>query len=84
MVCINNDSFSYSINEMGMPMRCWYFTQMQPAVVLVSLSICTVTPGLEIITLEYSLRLKIKRNDWLFADMYKMDNSIDLDVYQSM
>ena len=26
-------------------------------------------PGLEIIKLEYSLRLKIKRNDWLLADM---------------
>ena len=24
--------------------------------------------GLEVIKLEYSLRLKIKRNDWLFAD----------------
>ena len=27
------------------------------------------TPGLEVIKLEYSLRLKIKRNDWLLADM---------------
>ena len=26
------------------------------------------TPGLEAIKLEYSLRLKIKRNDWLLAD----------------
>ena len=26
------------------------------------------TPGLEVITLEYRLRLKIKRNDWLLAD----------------
>ena len=25
-------------------------------------------PGLELIKLEYSLRLKIKRNDWLHAD----------------
>ena len=25
-------------------------------------------PGLEVINLEYKLRLKIKRNDWLFAD----------------
>ena len=25
-------------------------------------------PCLEVIKLEYSLRLKIKRNDWLFAD----------------
>ena len=25
-------------------------------------------PGLEVIKLEYSLRLKIKRNDWLLAD----------------
>ena len=27
------------------------------------------TPGLDVIKLEYSLRLKIKRNDWLLADM---------------
>ena len=26
-------------------------------------------PGLEVIKLEYSLRLKIKHNDWLIADM---------------
>ena len=26
-----------------------------------------ITPGLEVIKLEYSLRLKIKRNDWLLA-----------------
>ena len=26
------------------------------------------TPGLDVIKLEYSLRLKIKRNDWLLAD----------------
>ena len=25
--------------------------------------------GLEVIKVEYSLRLKIKRNDWLLADM---------------
>ena len=25
-------------------------------------------PGLEVIKLEYSLKLKIKRNDWLLAD----------------
>ena len=25
-------------------------------------------PGLEVIKLEFILRLKIKRNDWLFAD----------------
>ena len=28
----------------------------------------SVSPGLEVIKLEYSLRLKIKRNDWLLAD----------------
>ena len=27
-------------------------------------------PGLEVIKLELFLRLKIKRNDWLLADMY--------------
>ena len=26
-------------------------------------------PGLEVIKLEYSLRLEIKRNDWLLADI---------------
>ena len=26
------------------------------------------TPGLEVIELEYSLKLKVKRNDWLLAD----------------
>ena len=26
------------------------------------------TPGLEVIKLEYSFKLKIKRNDWLHAD----------------
>ena len=27
-----------------------------------------LSPGLEVIKLEYNLRLKIKRNDWLLAD----------------
>ena len=27
------------------------------------------TPGLEVIKLEYSLKLKIKHDDWLLADM---------------
>ena len=27
-----------------------------------------IEPGLKVIKLEYSLRLKIKRNDWLLAD----------------
>ena len=27
------------------------------------------TPGLEVIKLEYSLKLKIERNDWLLADL---------------
>ena len=27
-------------------------------------------PGLKVIKLEYSLRLKIKDNDWLLADTY--------------
>ena len=30
----------------------------------------TMNPGLEVIKLEYSLKLKIKRNDWLLADTY--------------
>ena len=28
----------------------------------------SLNPGLEVIKLEYSLRLKIKRNEWLLAD----------------
>ena len=32
------------------------------------LRICDKYAGLEVIKLEYSLRLKIKRNDWLPAD----------------
>ena len=31
-------------------------------------AIVKVKPGLEVIKLEYSLTLKIKRNDWLLAD----------------
>ena len=30
---------------------------------------CPRTSGLEVIKLEFFLRLKIKRNDWLLADM---------------
>ena len=30
--------------------------------------ICIFSSGLEVIKLEFILRLKIKRNDWLFAD----------------
>ena len=29
---------------------------------------CNLNPGLEVIKLEFILRLKIKRNDWLLAD----------------
>ena len=31
-------------------------------------------PGLEAIKLEYSLRLKIKRNDWLLPDTFQKRN----------
>ena len=35
----------------------------------VTVSPCVMQcPGLEVIKFEYSLRLKIKRNDWLLAD----------------
>ena len=30
-------------------------------------------PGLEVIKLEYSLKLNIKRNDWLLEDTCKQD-----------
>ena len=32
------------------------------------MGIATRKPGLEVIKREYSLKLKIKRNDWLLAD----------------
>ena len=32
-------------------------------------SLLAKVPGLKVIILKYNLRLKIKRNDWLFADM---------------
>ena len=35
-------------------------------------------PGLEVIKLEYSLRLKIKRNDWLLADTCPQQPIIEL------
>ena len=37
-------------------------------VLLEPLMLVYTKPGLEVIKLEYSLRLKIKRNDWLLAD----------------
>ena len=43
-----------------------------PTNVIKLISFITSGPGLEIIKLEYSLRLKIKRNDWLFADMLSL------------
>ena len=35
---------------------------------ILMLSLMSLGPGLEVIKLEYSLKLTIKRNDWLFAD----------------
>ena len=32
------------------------------------MSLMKLEPGLEVIKLEYSLKLKIKCNDWLLAD----------------
>ena len=32
-------------------------------------NVVSLSPGLKFIKLEYSLKLKIKRNDWLLADM---------------
>ena len=43
---------------------CWV-TESHEVVHMLSLS---MTPGLEVIKLEYSLRLEIKRNDWLLVD----------------
>ena len=31
-------------------------------------TLANINPGLGVIKLEYSLRLKIKRNDWVLAD----------------
>ena len=33
-------------------------------------------PDLEVIKLEYSLRLKIKRNDWLLALHFEFENEL--------
>ena len=37
-----------------------------------------VHPGTEVIKLEYSLKLKINRNNWLLADMCRMQPIIVL------
>ena len=37
--------------------------------ILAFISRINTTSGLKVIKLEYILRLKIKRNDWLIADM---------------
>ena len=37
-----------------------------------------VLPGLEVVQLEYSLRLKIQCNDWLLADMCRKQPIIAL------
>ena len=34
-----------------------------------SVATCALNPGLEVLKLEYRLRLKLKGNDWLLADM---------------
>ena len=36
--------------------------------IVITTIVCELDPGLEVIKLEFILRLKIKRNDWLFAD----------------
>ena len=36
------------------------------------------TPGLEVIKLEFILRLKIKNNDWLFATRVRKQSIIPL------
>ena len=35
---------------------------------MISVIVVVAYPGLEVIKLEFILRLKIKRNDWLLAD----------------
>ena len=50
---------------------CRYFSFYEQLKVSAQLSIksfITSGPGLEVIKLEYSLRLKIKHNDWLVVD----------------
>ena len=47
-------------------MRCLSTKEVKISQVFIDMSI--VLPGLEVIKLEYKLRLKIKRNDWLLAD----------------
>ena len=43
---------------------------MQEDIIQKRMGSYSVRPGLEVIKLRYSLRLKIKRNGWLLADMY--------------
>ena len=38
-------------------------------------------PGLEVIKLEYSLKLKIKRNDWLLADTCRVCKQPTITLY---
>ena len=43
------------------------------------LSSCeALTEGLEVIKLEYSLKLKTKRNDWLLADKSDILNLLEI------
>ena len=50
---------------------CFYFVSKQNKVTLFEKvnEYDQEIPGLEVIKFEYSLRLEIKRNDWLLADM---------------
>ena len=42
--------------------------QLRTLALLVSFYLISTRPGLEVIKLEFILRLKIKRNDWLLVD----------------
>ena len=38
-------------------------------------------PGLEVMKLEFILRLKIKRNDWLIADTQPIIITVELGIF---
>ena len=61
------ENLSGRMENLSGPLSNASFLDLSKIRVLVKV-IVKVKPGLEVIKLEYSLTLKIKRNDWLLAD----------------
>ena len=53
---------------MPVPTSVNWFRNLLETETVVPLANSPYSPGLAVIKLEYSIRLKIKRNDWLHAD----------------